>query len=159
MRKKTTVVVLSLLGTFGVIWLFAAGGNGAARLSVAFSHYETNGDYRVGVVRVTNRGSGAACFEGYSKDAPLYRMMVQAPEGWREQSIGWCGMGAGQCTLAAGSTVTFQVILPANQNWKAGLSYYTPTTYERLPGWVRRWFRPFGKPPQAVMAWSEGVSP
>lgn len=157
MRKKVTTASLVVLMISVTVWLFSSR-NRLPLLSILFSHYETNDDYRCGVLLMTNGGSGAACYEGYGGDSPLYDMMLQSSSGWVPDAGGWwCGTGVKPCILAAGSTVTFRVHFRTNQNWKVGIPYYAPTMYDRMPRFVRGYLKPFGTPPKSQVAWSEGI--
>jgi hypothetical protein len=88
-------------------------------------------------VEVSNPGPGVLRYVGYRADSfdppiqkgqmmPLYRVELKQVGKWQPHPIGWCGTGVDEIHLAAKSSATFGVWVPAGR-WEAvrvGLAWH-----------------------------------
>jgi hypothetical protein len=64
---------------------------------------------RVAVFRMVNPSAVAFNYIGHSDTFPAYRCRTPAPDGWRENLVGWCGVGMSRHTLEPRAVREFQV--------------------------------------------------
>ena len=127
-------------------------------LVLSFVRYERGPDANYGIVQIRNAGPGTACYYGYGVDSPFYQVMVDSPEGWTPQSLGWCGTGADPALLPSGNVTTFRVYMRTNQTWKVGVTFSEPALQDRLPRFMARWLpSSWQSQPPNYTAWSPPI--
>jgi hypothetical protein len=95
---------LTLLGLLGLLIH-------ASTLSACMAPPEKPALYATadGTVVLHNFGSTAISYRGYASDSPTYSFEALIDGTWQDTSMGWCGTGLSEQTLAAGARMQFTV--------------------------------------------------
>lgn len=102
------------------------------KIEVEFSHFETNSEMRIAIVKFRNVGNSMARFRGYDSKTPAYELEKWTPKGLN-LPIMRCGTGLRNQFLYPGREVSAEVYVRGPGDWRAGLHYSQAHLIERLP--------------------------